>query len=60
MKPKDIPHPKFEHAKSLTLLELNGLKIDNKHTLLTPQILERVASQSKAPSKTPTKAGSKA
>lgn len=45
MKPKDIPHPKFEHAKLLTLLELNSLKIDNKHTLLTPEILERVATQ---------------
>lgn len=32
--------PAFEHGEELTPLDLNGIKLDDKHTVLTPRKLE--------------------
>lgn len=36
---KQIPHPELKSAERLTPLQLNGMRWDNKHTVLTPEIL---------------------
>lgn len=34
----------IKDAKKLSPLDLNGMKLDNKHTVLTPKKLEEMAS----------------
>lgn len=41
--PKIISKPELKSAKKLNALELNALRIGNKHTLLTPELMERMA-----------------
>lgn len=40
---KSIPHPTFTSAQKLTPLQLNAFRCEKKHTLLTPQQLEKIA-----------------
>lgn len=40
---RQIPRPELEKAGKLTPLELNAIKLDDKHTVLTPELLERLA-----------------
>lgn len=40
-KPKHINPPKFEKARRLSMLELNGMKPDDKHTVITPEMLSK-------------------
>ena len=47
-KPKIIPHPNFEHAKRLSPLELNNLRYDNRHTVITPELLEKMSERAKS------------
>ncbi|MCM1318966.1 MAG: hypothetical protein NC217_01120 [Muribaculaceae bacterium] len=39
--PKKIPHPELQSAKRLTPLQLNAMRWDNKHTVLTPEIIRQ-------------------
>ncbi len=48
--PKNIPHPNLRNAEKLSPLQLNEIKIDEKHTVLTPQLLEEMASKNKTAS----------
>lgn len=40
---KSIPRPNLESGKRLTPLQLNAMRWDNKHTVLTPEVLEEAA-----------------
>lgn len=40
---KHITVPDLKSAKKLTPLELNSFKCQRKHTLLTPDLLERIS-----------------
>jgi hypothetical protein len=40
MKPKQIPGPDLPSAQVLSPMELNNLKFTDRHTLLTPEVLE--------------------
>lgn len=40
---KDIPHPEFKSAVKLSPLQLNAFRCQKKHTLLTPEQLEKIA-----------------
>ncbi len=42
-KPKQIPHPVLAKATRLTPLQLNSLRCEEKHTVLTPQLMESLA-----------------
>lgn len=42
---KQIKHPDFVSATRLTPLQLNSTKIDGKHTVLTPELLEEMAKE---------------
>lgn len=51
---KQIPHPQLDKATRLTAADLNKMKFDPRHTLLTPELLEKAtkpAAQPAAPSK---------
>lgn len=37
---RKINIPEFDKATRLTPLELNGIKLDDKHTLITPEMLD--------------------
>lgn len=41
--PKVIQSQQLHDAKKLSALELNALRIGNKHTLLTPELMEQMA-----------------
>lgn len=41
MNPKRIPHPDLKDARQLGPMDLNAIKFTDKHTLLTPEVLER-------------------
>lgn len=45
-KPKNIPHPSLSKAQQLSALELNAFKIEDRHTLLTPELLEKMSKSS--------------
>lgn len=38
-KVKQIRHPEFTNATRLTPLQLNALRYEEKHTLLTPELM---------------------
>ena len=40
MKPKHISRPDVQSAMVLSPMELNNLKFTDRHTLLTPELLE--------------------
>lgn len=40
---KIIAHPQFKDASKLTAVELNNIHFSGKHTVLTPEQLERIA-----------------
>lgn len=40
---KQIPHPVFEKAVKLTPLQLNAMKCEERHTLLTPEVLSTLS-----------------
>lgn len=42
-RPAKISHPTLKSATRLTPLQLNTFRFDVKHTLLTPENLERMA-----------------
>lgn len=42
-KVKSIPHPELKNAEVLSPLQLNKLPYRKKHTLLTPDRLEKMA-----------------
>lgn len=44
-KPLSIPHPNLKAAVKLSALQLNDIKIEDKHTVLTPKLLKQMASQ---------------
>jgi hypothetical protein len=46
-KVKNIPHPELKSARQLKPLELNAFQIEKRHTILTPEQLERLAKDSK-------------
>lgn len=41
-KPLSIPEPDLKDAQKLSPLQLNEIKIEDKHTVLTPQILKQM------------------
>lgn len=43
IKPRHIPRPKLNSATHLTPMQLNAMACETKHTLLTPELLERMA-----------------
>lgn len=43
MKPKEIPVPQFKSARKLKPLELNALHYENKHTVITPELLAEMS-----------------
>lgn len=40
---KQIPHPTLQSAHRLTPMEMNGIRCQRKHTILTPEQLDRIA-----------------
>lgn len=40
--PKNIPQPSLESAVELKPLQLNNIRIGKKHTVLTPEQLEKI------------------
>lgn len=42
-KPLSIPRPQLERAEKLSPLQLNDIKIDDKHTILTPELLIKIS-----------------
>ncbi len=44
LKPLSIPQPELKNATKLSPLQLNEIKVEDKHTVLTPQLLEKMAS----------------
>ena len=42
---KTIPKPELKSAKPLSPLEMNAIHFDKKHTVLTPELLEKIQSQ---------------
>lgn len=40
---KQIPHPAFTSARQLKPLEMNALRCQRKHTVLTPEQLDRIS-----------------
>ncbi len=44
-KPLSIPHPDLKEAVKLSPLQLNEIKVEEKHTVLTPQLLEQMATK---------------
>lgn len=40
-KPKQIKQPEIPGAVKMTPLELNKFRLDRKHTVLTPEVLEK-------------------
>ncbi len=45
--PKIIKKPELKSAVKLSGLELNGFRFDIKHTVLTPELLEKMAADRK-------------
>ncbi len=43
-KPVSIPKPELNDAEKLTPLQLNEIKVGDKHTVLTPQLLKQMGS----------------
>lgn len=43
-KPLSISKPELNNATKLSPLQLNEIKVEDKHTVLTPQVLEKMAS----------------
>lgn len=43
MKPRQIARPELSDARKLTPMEMNGLKFNDRHTLLTPEVLKAMA-----------------
>lgn len=46
-KPLNIPQPDLKSAQPLTPLQLNAFRFDPKHTVLTTELLEKMASSEK-------------
>lgn len=42
--PKHIERPSLKSARPLTALQLNELRLKVKHSVLTPELLEKMAS----------------
>ena len=42
-RPLNIPHPSLTKAQILSPLELNGFKLEDRHTLLTPELLKKMS-----------------
>lgn len=42
-KPKHIKRPTLKSGRLLSALELNSIKCEDAHTVLTPEMLERMA-----------------
>lgn len=40
---KPIHRPALDHARVLSALELNNYRFSDKHTVLTPELLEKMA-----------------
>ncbi len=43
---KQIPRPDFTSARRLKPLEMNAIRINRRHTILTPDQLDRLARSS--------------
>ncbi len=41
--PKQIPSPILKSAVALSPLDLNNCKLNPRHTILTPELLEQIA-----------------
>lgn len=44
MKPKTITMPELDGAKQMGAAELNNVHFSTKHTVLTPELLEKIYS----------------
>ncbi len=47
-KVKQIPRPEFTSAEKLSPLQLNSFRCEKKHTLLTPEQLEKITRDAEA------------
>ncbi len=45
--PNKIPHPQFTSARKLKPLEINNIRCARQHTVLTPEVLNRIATSQK-------------
>ncbi|MDE6416259.1 MAG: hypothetical protein K2K68_04440 [Duncaniella sp.] len=45
---KHIPHPDLLSAEKLAPLQLNSFRCEKKHTLLSPEQLEKIAADAEA------------
>lgn len=50
-KVKQINHPILANAARLTPLQLNEIRCNSRHTVLTPELLEQMASAAKGKKK---------
>ena len=44
---KNIPRPEFTSARRLTPMEMNNIRCQKRHTVLTPEQIEKLAPTSK-------------
>lgn len=47
MTPKSIPHPELKSARRLKPLEMNAIRCQRRHTVLTPEQLDNIAKSEK-------------
>lgn len=45
---KEIARPQFESARKLTAAELNNFVCEARHTVLTPELLEKMRNKNNA------------
>ncbi|MBD5345218.1 MAG: hypothetical protein HDR90_09610 [Bacteroides sp.] len=48
---KIIPRPQLQSATRLSALQLNGFRCEKKHTLFTPEQLEKIAREAETSQK---------
>lgn len=46
---KQIPHPDFTSARRLKPLEMNAIRCQRRHSILTPEQLDRIAKSKDKP-----------
>lgn len=60
MKPKQLVMPQLDDAKELRPAELNNIRFSTKHTVLTPELLEKMSAQTTKDAPTPQSASKSA
>lgn len=55
---KPIHRPSLDHARVLSALELNNYRFSDKHTVLTPELLEKMAAAAQRRNAAPNQAES--